>query len=134
MQHLVLALVAALSPGTSKLDTAINQIAADFHGDIAVAARNFTTGETYGLGADRRVKTASTIKVAIMVEAFSQIKEGKLHLDDAITMQASDHVPGSGILQDFQGGLKLTLEDAITLMIVESDNTATNLVIDKVGI
>ncbi len=112
----------------------INSIAESFHGDISMAALNLATGQTLVLNGDRRVKTASTIKVAIMAEAFLQVREGKLKLSDPITLQAADRVAGSGILQDLQAGLQMKLEDAITLMIVESDNTATNLVLDKVGI
>lgn len=118
----------------SPLDANLGAIAAAFAGDIAMSARNLATGQSVALNGDKRVKTASTIKVAVMVEAFSQIKDGKLHLNDPITLKAEERVGGSGILQDFQGGLQLTLEDAITLMIVESDNTATNLVLDRVGI
>jgi len=118
----------------SDLDTQVRAIARGFHGDIAMAARNLTGGESVTLNGDKRVKTASTIKVAVMAEAFFQIKEGKLHLSDPIVLKAEERVKGSGILQDLQGGLQLTLEDAITLMIVESDNTATNLVLDRVGV
>src|SRR5258708_23074117 len=94
----------------------VRKIAAEFHGDISMAARNLKTGQTFAFNGARRVKTASTIKVAIMVEAFWQIKESKLHLDDAITLDAKEPVGGSRILQDFQGGLQLQLADAITLM------------------
>lgn len=129
-----LAAIQAATPSSTSLDTQVRAIARGFQGDIAMAARNLTTGQSVTLNGDKRVKTASTIKVAVMAEAFFQIKEGKLHLNDPITLKAEERVQGSGILQDLQGGLQLTLEDAITLMIVESDNTATNLVLDRVGV
>jgi beta-lactamase class A len=139
MSKLILTLFLALTPAAAQdlLDTDVHRIAAAFHGDVAMAARVVSAAgppHVYSLNGDRRVKTASTIKLAVMTEAFFQIKDGKLHLDDPITLQAADRVQGSGILQDMQPGLRLTLEDAITLMIVESDNTATNLVLDRVGI
>lgn len=129
--HSVLLLAIVLTP---ELDSAIHRIVADFHGDIAISARNLATGEIYSLHGGQRVKTASTIKLAVLVEAFLQIKEGKLHLADPIVLQAAERVGGSGILQDMQPGMRLTFQDALTLMIVESDNTATNLVLDRVGI
>jgi beta-lactamase class A len=139
MSKLILTVTLLLAPAAAQdpLDANIRKIAAAFHGDLAIAARIVSAGSApheYALNGDRRVKTASTIKLAVMTEAFFQIKDGKVHLDDPITLQAADRVGGSGILQDFQPGLRLTLEDAITLMIVESDNSATNLVLDRVGI
>jgi beta-lactamase class A len=134
---LTLSLLLARASAQDTLDADVHRIAAAFHGDVAIAARVVNTGgpaHVYALNGDRRVKTASTIKIAVMTEAFFQIKDGKLHLDDPITLQAADRVQGSGILQDMQPGLRFTLEDAMTLMIVESDNTATNLVLDRVGI
>ena len=139
VSRLILALILQLAPAVVQdpLDADVHRIAAAFHGDVAMAARVVNAAgpaHSYALNGDRRVKTASTIKLAVMTEAFFQIKDGKLHLDDPITLQAADRVGGSGILQDMQPGLRLTLEDAITVMIVESDNTATNLVLDRVGI
>jgi beta-lactamase class A len=134
---LILALLLTQAAAQDTLDADIHRIAGAFHGDVAMAARAVNTAgpaHSYALNGDRRVKTASTIKLAVMTEAFFQIKDGKLHLNDPITLQATDRVGGSGILQDMQPGLRLTLEDAITLMIVESDNTATNLVLDRVGV
>jgi N-acyl-D-amino-acid deacylase len=127
-------LVALRAAAQPSLDHHLRAIAAQFRGKVALAATNLTGGQSYGLDADKRVKTASVIKVAVMVEAFLQVKEGKLRLDDPVALGAQDRVRGSGILQDLQPGLRLTLEDAVTLMIVESDNTAANLVLDKVGV
>src|SRR5260370_1140873 len=119
MPHVLLILAAAASlqaAEPSSLDSKLRAVAAEFHGDVALAARNLATGQSVAINGDKRVKTASTIKVAVMVDAFSQVKEGKLRLDDAITLTTADRVQGSGILQDMQAGMKLSLEDAITLM------------------
>ncbi|HHY12343.1 MAG TPA: serine hydrolase [Firmicutes bacterium] len=76
---------------------------------------------------------ASVIKVPIMMAAFHQARAGSLRLDDTIILRKQDKVGGSGVLKEFHTGLQITLLDAINLMIVVSDNTATNLVMDAVG-
>ena len=95
-------------------------------------ARNLDTGESYGLNPDERVRTASTIKMAIMVEAFARVAEGKSKWTDELVLTDAKKQQGSGILMEFGEGLKITLRNAVTLMIVVSDNTATNLVLDVV--
>src|SRR5690348_10507579 len=65
---------------------------------------------------------------------MQQVKSGKQSLADKVTLHKGDIVQGSGILQFFDTPLVITLKDALTFMIIESDNTATNLVIDQVGI
>jgi beta-lactamase class A len=84
----------------------------------------------YQLGGDDRVPTASTIKIAIMVEAFARVAEGKAKWTDELVLTKEKKVGGSGILNEFADGLRLTLRDGVTLMMILSDNTATNLVID----
>lgn len=115
------------------LDTRIRAAVAPFEGRVSLFAKNLDTGATYGLEPDRRVSTASTIKVPIMVETFAQVAAGKHHWDDTLTLTHTDKKGGTGILFEFHDGLKLTLRDAVTLMIVLSDNTATNLVLDQIG-
>ena len=85
------------------------------------------------VAADERVRTASTIKVAIMIEAFSRVAEGRAKWTDELVLTKEKKVSGSGILPEFADGLHLTLRDAVTLMMLMSDNTATNLVIDALG-
>src|SRR5262249_8375049 len=85
--------------------------------------------------ADRPMPTASLIKLAVMIATYDAIENGKLSLDDMIELKKEDQVPGSGVLTaHFSPGTKISLRDAIHLMIVYSDNTATNLVLDKLGI
>jgi beta-lactamase class A len=104
-------------------------------GQVAIAVKNLTTGETYEYKADAVMPTASLIKFPVMIEAYRQAAEGKLDLKAMITLKEADKVPGSGILTDhFSPGLTLSLRDAIRLMIVYSDNTATNLVLDAIGL
>lgn len=104
-------------------------------GQVAIAVKNLKTGETYEHKADAVMPTASLIKFPVMVEAYRQASEGKLDLKAMITLKEEDKVPGSGILTDhFSPGLILSVRDAIRLMIVYSDNTATNLVLDAIGL
>src|SRR5438876_12203258 len=87
------------------LEKDVAAIAAGFHGDVAIAARNLSANQSVGLHEDTRVKTASVIKLAVLVEAFLQVKEGQLKLDDPLVLKAEDRVGGSGLLQDLRPGL-----------------------------
>lgn len=104
-------------------------------GKVAVAVKDLKGGESYYFNADEPLPTASLIKLPVMVEVYQQVAEGKIKLSDPVTLKKEDKVQGSGILTDhFSDGLTLPLLDAVRLMIVFSDNTATNLVLDKIGI
>jgi len=104
-------------------------------GKVAVAVKNLETGETYFHNADAVLPTASLIKVAVLVEAYLQADEGKFSLRDKVALRDEDTVPGSGLLRiHFSEGATFPLRDLVRLMTAVSDNTATNLVLDKVGI
>jgi beta-lactamase class A len=117
-------------PATSALDAQVRVALANFKGQVWLFAKNLDTGESYGRNPDERVRTASTIKVAIMVEAFARVAEGKAKWSDELTLTEARKVRGAGVLQELSDGLKLALRDCVNLMIVISDNTATNLVLD----
>jgi len=118
----------------ASLATQVQAIAAEHHGDVALFAENLATHETVAISPDTPVQTASVIKLAILYEALEQVRSGKTHFDDKITLSKADQVPGSGVLLFFDAPLTLTLKDALTMMIVMSDNSATNLVIDHLGL
>lgn len=104
-------------------------------GEVAVAVKHLKTGASFSHRENEPMPTASLIKFPIMVEAYRRVKAGKLRLDKMLTLKAADKVPGSGILtKHFSPGMQLSLRDAIRLMIAYSDNTATNLVLDEIGI
>ncbi|HXR98185.1 MAG TPA: serine hydrolase [Terriglobales bacterium] len=109
-------------------------MAAAHAGHVALYAKNLTTGEQIALDADQPVQTASVIKMTLMLQAFTQVKAGRLRLDQRLPLTRDNQVGGSGILNILNPGLELTLHDAITLMMTLSDNTATNMVIDAVGL
>jgi beta-lactamase class A len=112
----------------------VHAIVSEHHGDVALFAENLKTHETVAISADTPVQTASVIKLAILYEALEQVRSDKAHFDDKITLTKADQVPGSGVLLFFDAPLSLTLKDVLTMMIVMSDNSATNLVMDYLGI
>jgi beta-lactamase class A len=127
--------VAICAQGASpSLEVQVRAIAADHHGDVALFAENLKTHETVAISPDTPVQTASVIKLAILYEALEQVRSGKAHFDDRITLTKADQVPGSGVLLFFDTPLPLTLKDLLTMMVAMSDNTATNLVMDHLGI
>lgn len=112
----------------------IADIADAFEGEISLAARDLRTGRTVERAPARRCPTASVIKLPILVHVLLLEHEGLLSLDTPVVLRDADRTPGSGILTQLSAGLTLPLRDACVLMIALSDNTATNLVLDRVGI
>jgi beta-lactamase class A len=115
---------------SAKLDEQVKSLIASFKGNVTLYAKNLDTGETYALNADERVRTASTIKIAVMIEAFARVSEGKAKWTDEVVLTKEKKVSGSGILAELSDNIHLTLRDAVNLMMILSDNTATNLVLD----
>ena len=122
--------ISAAAQSKATLDDQVKPLVASFKGKVSLFAKNLDTGETYGLNPDERVRTASTIKIAVMIEAFARVAEGKAKWTDEVVLTKEKKVSGSGILNDLSDGLRLTLRDAVNLMMILSDNTATNLVLD----
>lgn len=114
------------------LDDRIETALAGFQGKAWIYAKNLDSGKEYGLRADEQTRTASTIKLAIMAEAFRQVSQGKVKWEDEIELTKEKKQGGSGILFEFSNGTRIDLKTAVNLMIVVSDNTATNLVLDKI--
>jgi len=127
---LFLLVVSVTIQAQTNLDDQVKPIVASFKGKVSLFAKNLDSGETYGLNPDERVRTASTIKIAVMIEAFARVSEGKAKWTDEVVLTKEKKVSGSGILNELSDGLKLTLRDAVNLMMILSDNTATNLVLD----
>src|SRR5205085_4367344 len=127
---LMVLIFAVAAQAQTSLDDQVKQIVSTFKGKVNIFARNLDTGEIYGLNPDERVRTASTIKIAVMIEAFARVAEGKAKWTDEVVLTKEKKVSGSGILVELSDGLRLTLRDAVNLMMILSDNTATNLVLD----
>lgn len=129
-----LSLIAAQPGGAANdLDYAVRSHIANFKGKVSLYATNLATGRSYSFAGEQPVRTASTIKLAIMIECFAEAAEGKLDLNEKLKVTAEEKVSGSGILQELTDGDELPIRDVIDLMIVLSDNTATNLILNRVG-
>jgi beta-lactamase class A len=113
------------------LDRRVRAEVASFNGTVTLYAKNLDTGAEYSLNGDEPVRTASTIKIAVMVEAFARVAEGHAKWTDELVLDKSVRYAGSGVLQDLTDGLRLSLRDAVTLMMSVSDNTATNMVLGQ---
>jgi beta-lactamase class A len=121
--------------GEPSLKELIEPIAQEHKGKVAVAVKHLETGEGFALNADEPMQTASLIKLAVMAACYARADEGKLDLGTMMTLKKDDKVPGAGILTDhFSDGASFSVRDGIRLMIRYSDNTATNMVLDQVGI
>jgi len=104
-----------------------------FRGRMGVAAIDLRSGETIVIDADTRFPTASTIKTAVMLEAWHQAVDRRLTMETVVPLRDADKVGGAGVLRDLRAGLALTVADLVHLMIVLSDNTATNMLIERLG-
>ena len=104
-------------------------------GKTGVSMLELKTGESYDHNADWVLDhPASTIKLGIMCAALYKVQEGKITLADKLTVKKEDKVPGSGVLQHLSDGTVLPLKDMLMLMIIQSDNTATNITMEYLGI
>lgn len=104
-------------------------------GEVSVLVRHLGSGKQFAVYDERVMPTASLIKVAVLVAAYREADAGRLDLTTKVELKESDKVPGSGVLtKHFSGGATLSLRDLIRAMIVWSDNTATNLVINQIGL
>jgi beta-lactamase class A len=125
-------------PGVVVLQQTLQQMvdarAAAGKGRVALYAVRLKSGEAVGVDADRPVQTASVIKLAILYEAMVEIRDGKAKWDEPVTLHPGEAVNGSGLLTFLDTPVTLTLKDVLTLMVIVSDNTATNLAIDRFGV
>ena len=117
----------------AQVERALDALVAQAGGELGLAAMNLTTGEELARNDERPMPTASVFKLPLLVELFRQSEAGALDLDERVTLRAEDAVMGSGILRDFSPGLQPTLRDLAMMMVIVSDNSATNLLLDRVG-
>jgi len=117
-----------------QLDQQLQVIAKAHHGHVVLFAHNLKTGQTASLDPDLPVQTASVIKLGILLDAAEQIRSGHATLADKLVLTKENQVGGSGVLGQLTASLTLTLGDTLTLMVIQSDNTATNMAIDRLGL
>ncbi|HZZ14752.1 MAG TPA: serine hydrolase [Candidatus Sulfotelmatobacter sp.] len=117
-----------------KLEAAIHDIDQHLDGVMGVAIDDLSTGEQFFLHENEVFAQASSIKIAVLANLYLQAQQGKLRLTDLYTVQASDLVPDSDIMGGLTPGVtRITLRDLATMMVAVSDNSATNVLIDRVG-
>jgi beta-lactamase class A len=136
LYFIVLLMLAAPAQKTKAVRTdmdAIHKAIAGFDGIVGIAARNLLTGEEIVVNGDMPFPTASSIKTAVMIEAYDQAQSAGLSLDSSLTLREADKVGGSGVLSGLSEGLSIKVRDLIHLMIVLSDNTATNMLVERLG-
>lgn len=136
----LLAIPAGLAAQPAAAPTPLDHLKASIVGIIGSTGANWgvymkslETGDEIAIDADRPMETASTIKLALLTEVFDRIKAGTLHLADKYTVTKADQVGGTGIIQDLDVGDSLTIKDLATLMVIVSDNTATDVLFRAVG-
>jgi len=143
LYHVLFVLTICIFAGTARSQSTLSSSIAEtvepllkgYQGDVAVAVYHFESDTHWSVRGDVVMPTASLIKLPVMIEAYRQVAAGKVKLDQRIEVKKDDMVQGSGILTShFSPGTTITLRDAIRLMIVYSDNTATNLVVDAIGL
>ena len=117
---------------TAALRRTLDSIADAHHGTVGYSVIDLETGARLNRRGDETFPTASLIKVAILTTVYDLVANGQLSLDDPLTVLKIDQVPGSGIVQFLHNGTILTVHDAAWLMSTISDNTATNLLLDRI--
>ncbi len=115
------------------LERRIKAELASYDGFMGLYADDFH-GNVIAMGADEKFETASTIKTYILVSLFDEIEKGRASLEDMLTYQRKHVVDGSGVLVSMEPGAVMRAKDVATLMIIVSDNIATNMMIDYLGI
>ncbi|MBB6098136.1 beta-lactamase class A [Deinobacterium chartae] len=113
--------------------TTLEQIRARFEGELALSVRDLEGNVLYEHLADEPFPAASVIKLPILLSALEAAQQGEFSLDARYTLRPEDQVPGAGVLHELGAGLQPSLRDLLALMIIVSDNTATNMVIDLIG-
>jgi beta-lactamase class A len=117
---------------TAALRHVLDSIADAHHGTVGYSVIDLETGARINRRGDETFPTASLIKVAILTTVYDLVAKGQLSLDDPLTVLKIDQVPGSGVIQFLHNGTILTVHDAAWLMSTISDNTATNLLLDRI--
>lgn len=127
----LICLALTLTASAQTLDRRIHSAIDNFSGKVSLYAKNLDTGESYGLRPDDRVRTASTIKVAIMAAVFQAVADNRARWTDLLPVTDQGRVSGSGVVRELSTGVRLPIRDLVNLMIVVSDNTATNLLLER---
>jgi beta-lactamase class A len=111
----------------------IEKIISGYHGDVGVAVQHIESGRGFSINGNKRFPLASVYKLGIMAEVFHQVAEGKFSMHDRITLRPEMYNPWGQVMSHFEPGLSPTVGDLVYWMMVESDNMATDILLQKVG-
>ena len=117
----------------ARLQANIERITRSVNAKWGIYIKCIETGEEIAINADETMDTMSVIKIPLMIEVFRQIEAGKFALTDRVTLKETERRPGTGVIRSLDAGASLTIKDLITLMIIVSDNSATDMLFEKVG-
>ena len=127
-----LALILSAALPAQPLQDALRERIGDFQGTVSLYAKNLDTGASVGIREAVPVRTASTIKLPILLAVSDQVAAGKAKWTEPLTVTAQDKVSGSGVIgAELSDGVQLPLRDVVHLMIVLSDNSATNMILER---
>jgi beta-lactamase class A len=117
----------------ARLEGNIQRLTRSVNANWGIYIKCLETGEEIAVNADQQMDTMSVIKIPLMAEAFRQIEAGRFALTDRVTLAEAARRPGTGVIRSLDAGVQLTIKDLLTLMVIVSDNTATDLLYEKVG-
>lgn len=112
----------------------IRSMMKNLEGNIGVYYKDLTTGQSFGVKESEQFLAASVIKIPVLAEAFRQENQGMISFEEMVVINNQDKLPSCGSLTYMHDGLEVSVMDLCVLMIIQSDNTATNLMIKKLGI
>jgi beta-lactamase class A len=127
----------AQTPAATKpidlLKQKLEQISAGVSADWGIYIKSLDSGEEIAINADNVMDTMSTIKIPLMVDVYRQVDAGKIKTDERFVMKTADKRFGTGVLQNLDPGLSLTFRDVLELMIIQSDNSGTDMAFARAG-
>lgn len=124
----------AADPDMAKLRAEIVKISKDVKGQMGLYMKHVETGKQISIEGDKIFPLGSVFKMPLMVEVFRQAEEGLISMDEKLKLEVRNYCIGSGILQYLTPGLELTVKDLVTLMIIATDNTASEMLWKRIGI
>src|SRR5450755_321249 len=135
--HAALALLMFVLPASAQTASApkpidllrqkLEQISAGVSADWGIYIKSLDTGEEIAINADKVMDTMSAIKIPLLVDVYRQVDAGKINPADRIVLKTADKRFGTGVLRTLDDGVNLSFHDALTLMIIQSDNTGTDM-------
>src|SRR6476469_8040020 len=127
---------AQIAPAPKPIDLLkqkLEQISAGVSADWGIYIKSLDTGEEIAINADKVMDTMSAIKIPLLVDVYRQVDAGKINTADRFAMKTADKRFGTGVLRTLDSGLNLSFRDALELMIIQSDNSATDMAFARVG-